>query len=660
MPRVLSILAPAGLLVVAVLSLIWALAFGGAANAQLLADPGAAVRFGLPIAKLMVNVGVAGTIGALVFACFALSPKQPEFDRALDVAAGSAALFTVSSGAVAFFTFLNISGVALSFDNDFGAKLGQFLTEIAVGQAWLATTLIAAVVTVLCFAVRNQIALAFVTGLALFSLWPMAEQGHAAGASGHDAAVTGLGLHLVFAATWIGGLLTLILIRKSLGAQRVIPVIERYSSIALLSFILIAISGFVSAELRIGILANLFTPYGVLVLAKSSVLIVLGFFGVIHRQYFIAAMRRSQKPLGSPFWWLVTVELAFMGVATGIAAGLARTQTPISQELSPTRTAAQVLTGDPLPPELTPMRYITEWRFDLAWMLICAFGIFFYLLGVRRMKKRGDHWPVLRTISWILGLLVLFYITNGGVNAYQKYLMSSHMLGHMALGMVVPVLLVPGAPVTLIMRSVAKRSDGSMGVREWVLWAVHSRFANFVANPIVAAVIFVSSLWAFYYTPLFRWAMSTHIGHQWMIIHFLLAGYLFVQSLIGIDPVPYRLSYPFRVMLLVGTMAFHAWFGVAMMNGTGLLIADWYGAMGRPWGDSAIIDQQHAGGIAWSVGEIPTMILSIIVVAMWSRSDAKESKRLDRRADRNEDAELKAYNEQLARLAERDQNAPVR
>ncbi len=98
-------------------------------------------------------------------------------------------------------------------------------------------------------------------------------------------------------------------------------------------------------------------------------------------------------------------------------------------------------------------------------------------------------------------------------------------------------------------------------------------------------------------------------------------------------------------------MGFHAWFGVGLMTGTGLLQASWYGAMGRTWGASAIVDQQTGGGIAWSVGEIPTVILAITIAIMWSRSDTKEAKRMDRKADRDGDLDLAEYNRMLQKLS---------
>lgn len=650
--RALRVIAPAVLIVVAFLAMLAALAFGGGADAPLLSDPGAPVRYGLPAAKLLVNLGAAGMIGSLVLVCFGLSAERRELNAALDVAAASAAVMTVASAVTGFLTYVSVTGIPVTPTQEFGDGLNSFITSVSLGQAWLWTTLMCAAVTVLCFAVRNQTALIFVTALALLSLLPMAQQGHAAGTSGHDAAVTALGLHLVFAAVWVGGLLTIVLVHRTLDRARLVTVIERYSTLAIVCFTVVAASGYVSAELRIGTLDKLLTPYGVLVLAKVAALCTLGLFGLMQRRWLIE--RLKTKSTRGPFWWMVVAELAFMGIASGVAAALARTATPVAQVLGSAPTPAEILTGDPLPPALTPLRYLTAWNFDLLWLLGCAFGIFFYLAGVWRLRRRGDRWPVLRTVSWVAGMLLLFYITNGGVSVYEKYLFSAHMTVHMVLAMMVPLLLVPGAPVTLALRSIRKRTDATRGPREWIMLAVHSRIAGFLANPLVAAVLFAGSLWVFYYSPLFSWATTDHIGHEWMIAHFLVTGYLFVQSLIGVDPVPYRAPYPFRLILLLATMAFHAFFGLAIMNASGLFLADWFGAMGRTWGASALADQQTAGGIAWSISEIPTVILAITVAVQWSRSDDRETKRRDRNADRTGEAELKEYNERLARLAGRD------
>ncbi|MEV8252681.1 cytochrome c oxidase assembly protein [Rhodoglobus sp. NPDC076762] len=652
MLRISRIAGPALLIVIAFVVVVTGLRFGGGAEAPILLDPGAVVRWGLPISKLFVNLGLSATIGALMIAIFAMSPKRAEFTLTLDFAAAGAAVWAVASAFTGFFTFLAVRNQPIDLSSAFGDVLASFLTVTELGQAWLATVLIAAAVTVLCFAVRNMSALVFVLVLAVAGLIPMALQGHSGGTEDHDAATSAIYLHLVFAALWLGGLLAIAIARSALGKERLAIVLRRYSSIALVSFIVVAASGYVSAEIRVENLTNLLSPYGILVLVKVFALIVMGLFGAVYRNYAIGRLEASPRKERGWFWWIVTAELGFMGLASGAAAALAATPTPVPEVVAadlPDSSPAAYLTGSPLPPPVTAGNLFTMWSFDLIWVLICAFAIFFYLAGVWRLHKRGDSWPVHRTVFWVLGMLLLFYITNGGVNVYEGYLFSIHMLGHMTLGMMIPVLLVPGAPVTLAMRAIAKRTDGSRGAREWILLIVHSRYLAVIGHPLIAAGIFVVSLWVFYYTPLFRWATTDHVGHEWMIIHFLASGYLFVQALIGVDPTPHRTSYPIRLLLLLGTMAFHAFFGLALMTGSGLLLADWYGAMGWDTGVSALEDQRIGGGIAWSVGEIPTIALAIAVAIMWRRSDGRASVRYDRKAERDGDAELDAYNEMLAK-----------
>jgi putative copper resistance protein D len=193
-------------------------------------------------------------------------------------------------------------------------------------------------------------------------------------------------------------------------------------------------------------------------------------------------------------------------------------------------------------------------------------------------------------------------------------------------------------------------------MREWILDIVQSRWVGFVGHPLISTVVFALSLIVFYYSPLLGWATTTHLGHQWMIVHFLLTGYLFVQALISVDPSPHRAPYPMRLILLMATMGFHAFFGLSLMTGTGLLLPEWFGAMGREWGDAPLADQQIGGAIAWGIGELPTLVLSGLVILSWIKSDEREAKRRDRQASRDGDAELLAYNAMLGSISRRDDN----
>jgi putative copper resistance protein D len=257
-------------------------------------------------------------------------------------------------------------------------------------------------------------------------------------------AVNSLGIHLVGISIWVGGLVAIVFAYK---ADPVVSIVKRFSSIALVGFGLVIVSGFASAQIRIGTIENLFgTGYGQLVILKTLTFILLGIIGAFHRRRLLGLIEVEPRK----FWQLVTVEFVIFGIAIGLGTALARTQNPISDSPTGTLTPAEILTGAKLPPEPGMWTWATTFKPDILWLLICAALAGFYLVGVWRLKKRGDSWSWSRTASWLAGVGLLAYVTNGYFSAYEQYLFSAHMLSHMLLAMGVPVLLVPGAPVTLI------------------------------------------------------------------------------------------------------------------------------------------------------------------------------------------------------------------
>ena len=219
-----------------------------------------------------------------------------------------------------------------------------------------------------------------------------------------------------------------------------------------------------------------------------------------------------------------------------------------------------------------------------------------------------------------------------------------------------PLLLVFGAPLTLAMRAMPARTDGSFGPREMLLRMVHSRVLRVLGHPIVAAVLFTGSLSVFYYSRLFELAMFTHTGHVLMTAHFLLTGYLFVWCLVGMDPGPARPPYPFRLVLLLMTLAFHAFFGIALMASNTLLAPDWWHALGQT--DDAAAARRSADRRRPSPGRPGTSRRCCSRWRCWwvgSAVTPRKTRRLDRQADRDDDAELRRYNRQLADLGRKDE-----
>ncbi|GIG41613.1 cytochrome c oxidase assembly protein [Cellulomonas phragmiteti] len=644
-------------------------AFTGVAAAVAVGDPGALVRWGLPVVETLTELAASLTVGALLLAVCVLPRRVPApggaarpgaadgsaYPRSLVLAGVAAGAWTVLSVVHLVLAYASVAGASPTSPT-FGDELALFVTQIDLGRTLLSVTTVAAVVTALALVVATPTGAAWAAALSLVALWQLGQTGHAAGAASHDLATSAMVLHLVSAAVWIGALAALAVLVRRLGSD-VVPAVARFSVVAGWCVAGVAVSGVVNSVVRLGGWDGLQTRYGVLLIVKVVLFGSLALLGLAHRR---ATIPRLAGPRGGLlFWRVVLVELAVMGAVSGVAVALGASPPPVPDVAVADTSPAYVLTGHALPPEPTALRWLTEWRWDVLMASAAVAGIVVYLRWVRRLRRRGDTWSWARTASWVTGMLLFGWTTSGGPSVYGHVLFSAHMIQHMVLVMVVPLFVALSAPVTLLLRAVPARAatlrdDASRGPREWVLTLVHSHVGRFVAHPLVAAVNFAGSMVLFYYSGLFEWSLRSSVGHLAMIVHFTLAGYLFVNALAGIDPGPTRPPYPMRLLLLFATMAFHAFFGVALVDGEALLVADWFGLTGRPWGPSAIRDQQIGGSIAWGIGEIPTLALAVLVAVQWMRDDERTARRRDRRVERDGDVEMDEYNAMLGRLAERD------
>lgn len=283
------------------------------------------------------------------------------------------------------------------------------------------------------------------------------------------------------------------------------------------------------------------------------------------------------------------------------------------------------------PPPLTPLRLLTGWVFEpLPWAFVLVVGCL-YLYGVHRLRVRGHHWSRWRTFSFVgLGLGTFVVATESALAAYDTVLLSTHMVQHMVLNMITPVFLALGAPITLALRTLPARP------RRWLLAAVHSRVAAVLTFPVVAGAIFVATPWALYLTGWYDATLRHPLLHDVNHLHFLLVGCLWFWPLVGLDPLPRRVGYPFRMLAIFVTLPFHAWLGIAVMSSSTLIAGDWYLGLHRGWGPTPAGDQQIAGGILWSSGDLVGLVLLGVLFVQWARASEREAEREDRRLDRIE------------------------
>ena len=282
-------------------------------------------------------------------------------------------------------------------------------------------------------------------------------------------------------------------------------------------------------------------------------------------------------------------------------------------------------------PEFGPLSVLTETRLSPVPLLLVLLPAAAYLYGVRKLRRRGDAWPVARTLSFLVGGLgIIALATMSGLAAYDLSLFSVHMVQHMLLSMVATVFLALGAPVTLALRTLPKRPRGLL------LGVLHSRVAAVISFPLVPWLLFVASPFALYFSGWYAATLDSTVLHELLHLHFLVVGSLFFWPLLGIDPVPGRSGHPFRLLLVAATLPFHAFLGVAIMSvepdGRGLLAGEHYLPLHGL--AESVYQQQLGGGLLWASGDIVGLLFLAVLLTQWMRASEREAEREDRRLDR--------------------------
>ncbi|MEU9640981.1 cytochrome c oxidase assembly protein [Streptomyces sp. NPDC048188] len=289
------------------------------------------------------------------------------------------------------------------------------------------------------------------------------------------------------------------------------------------------------------------------------------------------------------------------------------------------------------------------WSADPFFLIACLVGLALYGWGVTRLVRRGDKWPVGRTVAFVAGVLSVALMMCTKLNDYGMVMFSVHMVQHMVISMVSPILLLLGAPITLALRALPPAGRGRKGPRELLLMLLHSRYMRIITHPAFTIPLFIASLYALYFTPLFDTLMGSQAGHIGMMVHFLAVGVVFFWPIMGVDPGPHRPGYLMRMLELFAGMPFHAFFGIALMMASSPMV----GTFENPpasLGIDALSDQNAAGGIAWAFSEVPSVLVLLALLFQWYASEERRARRSDRAADRDGDKELAAYNAYLASL----------
>jgi cytochrome c oxidase assembly factor CtaG len=275
------------------------------------------------------------------------------------------------------------------------------------------------------------------------------------------------------------------------------------------------------------------------------------------------------------------------------------------------------------PPAPDAGELLTRWELELLLLPVLIAAVL-YLVGVRRLAERGRPWPRRRTGCFIGGLAVIVIATESGLAAYDRVLFSLHVVQHLLLGMVAPLLLVLGAPVTLTLQAAGRSTQTRL------LRLLHSRAFGAVTHPVVAWLLFGGTMIALYFSGLYELSLRNQWVHAAMHLHFVVVGFLFLTYVVGIDPVVRALGYGARLLFVLVVLPFHAFLGVALLGSDRVLAAGWYHHVVRHWGASLLSDQRTGAGVLWAFGELFGLATAVIVLTQWMRHEERVAARHDR------------------------------
>ena len=596
------------------------------------------------------------TIGALLALAFLVLDKDGKLStsgsKIRSIISISAFAWFFSSVLNILFTLANILGESVTAVLD-PAVLQSFVLQISLGQYLFFQTLIALFVAITSRALTSSGYTAILLLISLIAISAPVFQSHAASSGSHALAIGSLLIHVIALSFWVGGVIAIALLNQE---DRKIS-LPRFSQIALWAAIAVVISGVINASARLNFAAAWTSSYAYVVILKVLITFVLLYFGYKHRNYLATKPSVNWRAMTR----LISVEAAIMIFVTALGSWLSSNQPPSRDSQEPFN-AALAIAGMEMPGAPNFTRILFEYDPSIFMIGLLVLAVALYIKGVVILTRRGDKWPIGRTISFALGISAIDFATSGGLGVYAHFAFSWHMVAHMVLGMIAPIGIVLGAPITLALRTLPQSRDGQeLGVRGLLIKALHSRYARVITNPVVALAIFDGSLFALYFTSLFGGMMQSHQGHLFMSIHFILTGILFFHVIVGVDPNPRKVPHIIRIVILFAAMSIHAFFSVALMSASTLIDGGYFESLQRPWSLDLLADQRTGGAIGWAMGEIPILIALVATFIQWMRDDSHEAKRIDRNTARmaalGQPDELAQYNLYLNNLNKKDREA---
>lgn len=531
--------------------------------------------------------------------------------------------------------------------------LGTFIWSVQWAAAWLVTAIAALIVAFMLRAAKTFGGAAAAAYLAILAMLPPVVTGNVTVGADHDFGTDGAIVATLAQTVWFGSAIA-VAVRGRRGA--VGERLSRHQGIAAVMLIAYAAGRGLQAWFELAGTSPTDSVFGWFLIGLALCVVALAVRLLLRNRALRAEREDRALRAGEDRAYASAVgDLAILVAVVAIQAITSYIPPPRFAVPQPDIQINYLGYTVNTPPLLSNMFLLGRPTLFLVAIAVVCTAL--YLWGYIVLRRRGGDWPWVRVLCWVAGWAVFVFVTATALWKYSAVAFRYHMLVHMTINMVAPTLLVIGGPITLALKTLRVSPDHSMpGPREMITAVLGWKPLEVILNPLLVTLNFVASFYVLYFSELFGTMMKYHWAHQLMMIHFLISGSLFYGQIIGTDRPPRALPHVAKLGLLFAAMPFHAFFAVGLMMASNVIGGKFYQALDMAWVPDLMHEQQIGGQITWATGELPMLLIIIVLVAQWVRQDSREAKRKDRAMDSGLDDSFEAYNEMLAELAKREQN----
>ena len=263
-----------------------------------------------------------------------------------------------------------------------------------------------------------------------------------------------------------------------------------------------------------------------------------------------------------------------------------------------------------------------DWRPEVI-VVIVALAVLFAAgwLRLRKIsgapKSRHSLGATWRPISYLAGLLVIGLALLSPIDVLVQQLFFVHMIQHLLLIMVAPVLLMLPNPMPFLIWGLPERLRLGVGRALGGLLnkeSVSGKIIRRLTKPVAVWFIMIVFIIGWHDPVMYQSALRSEVLHDFEHITMFAAGMLFAWTITGAGPRIHRELSPLaKVVFLIAAIPPHMALGVTLAF-TPRPIYTYYLEMPRLWGISVMDDQRISGIIMWIPGSMMYFIAALVFV----------------------------------------------